>query len=99
LASAAKEALPPRPIRPMPLLPPCPARLGRQVLRASPGATEPRVRKAPPDLRVHRDRRVSPASLARRENPDGMVLQVQPAPPARRVLPDRPALLAARKRA
>jgi hypothetical protein len=96
LASAVREALP---IRPMPLLPPSLARLGRQVLKASPDAMEPRVRKAPPDRRGHRDRRVSLAFPAPRANPDGMALQVRPAPSARRVLPDHPDLLAARRHA
>jgi hypothetical protein len=93
LASAVREALP---IQPMPLLPPSLARLGRQVPKGSPDAMGPRVRKGRPDPRVHR---VSLAFPAPRENPDGMALQVRPAPSVRRVLPDHRVLRAARKRA
>lgn len=93
-----REALPPRPIRPTPQLLSLPSldRLGRRAPRASPDATELQVRKALPDLRGHRDRRVSPAL---RENPGATVLRGQPAPSARRALPDRPVLLAVWKHA
>jgi hypothetical protein len=65
----------------------------------SPDATEPRVHKGPPDLRVHRDRKASPASPGPRENLDRMVLRGQLVLSARKVLPDRPVLPAARKHA
>ena len=88
-ASAVKEDLPLRPIRPMPqpLLPPSLDRLGRQVPRVNPDAMAPRVRKAQPDLKGLPARRVP---LAPKENPALSVL---------RVLPGRLGLLALRKHA
>lgn len=83
----------------MPWLPLSPDQLAQWDRKASPDATEPRVRWDPPDLKAHRDRRVSPAFPAPRANPDGMVLRVQRAPSVRRVLPGHPVLLAALKRA
>ena len=99
MASAVRGALPPQPIQPMPWLPLSPDQLAQWDLKASPDATEPRARRGPPDLKVHRGHRVSPAFPAPRENPDGMVLRVRPAPSVRRVLPGHPVLLAALKRA
>jgi hypothetical protein len=67
-----------------------PARWGP---KASPDATEPQVRKARPDRRGLKARRVSPVSQDLRENPDEMVLRGPPAQSARRVLQALPALL------
>ncbi len=59
-------------------------RLAQWGPKASTDATEPQVRKAPPDRRGLKARRVSPVSQDLRENPDEMVLR---GPPAQSALP------------